>query len=105
MLATALYVLLALAPHTAQSQGNQSHPFWGSQESVTPPRHNTSGGMTLEALHGLPMTRPTWPPPQPQVWVYQPYVVVYPANSTGLGGYLPPGVGRSYRPWGLWWGW
>jgi len=60
--------------------------------------------MTLEALHGLPMTRPTWSPPQPQVWVYQQPVVVYPTYSYGLGGYYPQMTGNYYRPYGMvWW--
>jgi len=101
----AIVCVLALSSfNLAQAPPRQNPPTKGTHEVTTPPQRNTSSGMTLEALRGLPRTRPTWSPPQPQVWVYQP-VVVYPAYSPSLGGYRPAGVGRSYRPWGLWWGW
>lgn len=100
---TAAFVSVLLAINQAPPPPSHHDPFRGSQESVAPPRRSTSGGMTLEALHGLPLTRPTMSS-QPQVWVYQPNYWVYPTNSPGLGGYLPPGVG-NYRLGMYWWGW
>jgi hypothetical protein len=98
----ALGCAIALAVLTAVRQPDPDHPFRGSQESVAPRLNHSSQGMTLEALHGLPLVRPTWSAP-PRVWMYQPPVVIYPAARGGLGGYKPPGVGR-YRSWGFW-GW
>jgi len=101
MITTAIYVLALIAPLAAAQAPNKQDPFRGSGES--PKLNHSSRGMTLEALNGLPLTRPTWSPPQPQVWVYQPQVWVYPAPS--LGGYRPPGVGGRYRLGAYWWGW
>ncbi len=102
MISVAIYVFALLAPlSTAQPPSNPDPTYRGSQES--PKLNHSSGGMTLEALRGLPLTRPTWPPPQPQVWVYQPHIWVYPVNSLGLGGYRPPGVGGNYRLGMYWW--
>ena len=95
--------LLALNP--VPNQSGQQDPFRGSQESVAPKLNHTSTGMTMEALHGLPQTRQVYTPPQTQVWYYQPYIAAYPTNSPGLGGYLPPGTGRSYSPLSLGFGW
>jgi hypothetical protein len=92
MTAALVSALLALNP----APPSNHDPFRGSQEHVTP-QHSTSSGFTLDKLHGMPMVRPTWSPQQYQV--YQPYVWVYPAYSYGgLGGYYPPGTGRSYSP-------
>lgn len=98
--------LLALNPAPNQPPGSHD-PFRGSQESASTKLNHSSGGMTLEALQGLPLTRPAYSPPQTQVWYYQPYIAAYPRNSAGLGGYLPPGTGRSYSPlsFGFGWGW
>jgi hypothetical protein len=102
IVAFALLALDALDARQVTPPTSAQDPFRGSEERVTPPRHVPSAGMTLEALKGLPRTRPVLLPPQPQVWVYQP-IVVYPASPYGLGGYRPPGVGGSYYPWGVWW--
>ncbi|QJW94771.1 hypothetical protein [Frigoriglobus tundricola] len=101
MIPTMLSVLLTL--NSTQSL-NQPDPFRGTQESVAPKLNHSSGGMTLEALHGLPLTRPVYAPPQPQVWIYQPYIGGY-SRSPGMGGYLPPGTGRSYGALGFGWWW
>jgi hypothetical protein len=101
MNAAIVAALLALNP--SPPPGKQD-PFRGSGES--PKLNHTSSGFTLDKLQGMPMTRPVYSPPQPQVWYVQPYPV-YP--TPGLGGYLPPGTGRSYSPlsiglgWGGWW--
>jgi len=99
MITTAIYVLALIAPVASAQPPSKNDPFRGSDES--PKLNHSSRGMTLEALQGLPLTRPTWSPPQPQVWVYQPNVWVYP--SPGLGGYRPPGVGGNSRVWTTWW--
>ncbi len=100
-------VCALLALHPALNPPLGAHdPFRGSQESAAPKLNHTSSGMTLEALHGLPRTRPVYSSP-PQQWYFQPYIVAYPSHSPGLGGYLPPGTGRSYSPlfFGFGWGW
>ncbi len=112
---TLISILLMLHPIPSSQDGpfrgsqesvapRQQEPFRGSQESVPLPRRNTSGGMTLEALHGLPRTRPVYYPPQPQYQTYQPYIVVYPGSASGMGGYVPPGARGGYRPGLFWWG-
>lgn len=101
MTAAILSAVLALNP--APQPPNNHDPFRGSQESLSPKLNHSSSGFTLDKLHGMPMTRPVYSPPQPQV--YQPTVVVYPSYSSGLGGYLPPGTGRSYSPLSIGWGW
>jgi len=98
MTAAIVAALLVLQP--SPPPPDKQDPFRGSQES--PRLNHSSSGFTLDKLQGMPMTRPTWPPPQPQVWVYQPQVWVYPAP--GLGGYRPPGVGGNYRVGMYWWG-
>ena len=102
--------LLALHPAlNPPPSTNTQDPFRGSGETVAPKLNYNSSGMTLEALHGLPLTRPSYTASQPQVWYYQPYSAAYPSNSSGMGGYLPPGTGRSHSPlalgfgWGWWW--
>ncbi len=104
MTAALVGALLALNPAPTQAVKNPD-PFRGSQESVARPQRSTSGGMTLEALHGLPLTRPVYSPPQSQMWLYQPYIGTYPGKSPGLGGYLPPNVGGNYHLGTYWWGW
>jgi hypothetical protein len=95
----AIVCALALsATNPAQPPRNQDPTAQGTQESV--PRYQPGGGMTLEALHGLPRFRPTYYPVQPQIWLYQP-TWVYPAYGNysypyGLGGYQPPRTG--YNP-------
>lgn len=89
---------LALFAINPQPPGNQNPTTRGSEESTS--RYHGGGGMTLEALHGLPMIRPTWTPPQPEIWVYQPYYYqpYYGGRASyGLGGYQPPRTG-SYNP-------
>jgi hypothetical protein len=104
MTAALISALLALNP--SPPPPDNPDPFRGTQESSK--LNHSSSGFTLDKLQGLPMTRPVYSPPQPQVWYYQPYAV-YPASSPGLGGYMPPGTGRSYSPlslgfgWGWWW--
>ena len=100
---TLAFSLLALLPtlpahpqSNAQSSNSQNPPVLGSHE--TPSRHIESSGFTLDKLHGMPMVRPVWVPPQPQVRVYPQYMA-YPRYSYqyqypyGLGGYRPPGTG------------
>jgi hypothetical protein len=102
MTAAIVSALLALNPAPPP---NNHDPFRGSQESVAPKLNHSSSGFTLDKLQGMPMTRPAYSPPQPRVWVYQPNIWVYPTNSYGLGGYLPPGTGRSYSPLSFGWFW
>ncbi|MBN9117591.1 MAG: hypothetical protein J0I06_00185 [Planctomycetes bacterium] len=110
MIPAAIYVfaLFATDPSIAQAPRNPDVTSRGSHESVAPPRHVPSSGLTLEMLHGLPPTRDAWFQPQPQVSVYQTYIGVYPYSypysySYGLGGYRPPMTGGYYRPWASWW--
>jgi hypothetical protein len=88
---------LALLLMHPQPPANQDPTAQGTHE--TPKLNMTSSGMTLENLHGLPMIRPTYQQPQPQVIVYQQYVPYgYGYRSGGMGGYQPPRTGYYYNP-------
>ena len=96
MTAALVAALLALPP--SPPPGNPD-PFRGSEEA--PKLNQSSSGFTLDKLQGMPMTRPVYSPPQS--WYYQPNIWLYPANSPGLGGYVPPGSGGNYRLGMYWW--
>jgi hypothetical protein len=100
-LAISLFGLLAPSPNT-QSLSSQDPPALGSHE--TAPKNTESAGFTLDKLHGMPMVRPVWVPPQPQIWVYPQYFGGYSGGYArnsyqyGLGGYRPPTVGGYTAP-------
>lgn len=110
--ALALFAIHPQTPgnHDSTTQGSQANQGTTGAQSI-PGTHETVPqrprprpmGMTLENLHGLPMIRPTWPPPQPQpeILVYAPNYYMGPGYgygySYGLGGYNPPRA-LGYNP-------
>ncbi|MBN9520018.1 hypothetical protein J0H58_16080 [bacterium] len=95
--------------------GGQESCSLATHESVAPPAHVPSSGLTLEALLALPPTPTGWPRRTPE-WFYRPYAPgsLYPYTTFptsvgshtypfGLGGYYPPRGGSYYPEFLGWW--